>query len=119
MIRVEARCTPAGAACPDCAHWTERVDSSYLRFPADLPAAGRRAQLALRVRRFFCTASACGRRTFAEQLPGLTRRHGRVTERLHRAMGEIGPALAGRAGPVPASPGPWASRPAAPRCCGV
>jgi hypothetical protein len=42
-ICVEARCTPAGAVCPDCAHWTERVHSSYLRFPADLPAAGRRA----------------------------------------------------------------------------
>ncbi|GAX58433.1 hypothetical protein AQJ27_49815 [Streptomyces olivochromogenes] len=97
-IRVEARCTPTGAACPDCAHWTERVHSSYLRFPADLPAAGRRAQLALRVRRFFCTASACGRRTFVEQVPGLTRRHGRVTERLRQAMSEIGLALAGRAG---------------------
>ncbi|MFE9453459.1 ISL3 family transposase [Streptomyces sp. NPDC006739] len=97
-IRVEARCTPTGAACPDCAHWTDRVHSSYLRFPEDLPAAGRRAQLALRVRRFFCTASACGRRTFVEQVPGLTRRHGRVTERLRQAMSEIGLALAGRAG---------------------
>ncbi|MFB7598952.1 ISL3 family transposase [Streptomyces sp. NPDC056160] len=83
---------------PDCAHWTERVHSSYLRFPADLPAAGRRAQLALRVRRFFCTASACDRRTFVEQAPGLTRRHGRVTERLRQAMSAIGLARAGRAG---------------------
>ncbi|MGW5172665.1 transposase family protein [Streptomyces nodosus] len=58
VIRVEARCTPAGAACPECAHWTERVHSSYVRFSAELPAAVRRAQLALRVRRFFCTASA-------------------------------------------------------------
>lgn len=97
-IRVEAWCIPVGAACPDCAHWTKRVHSSYLRFPADLPAAGRRAQLALRVRRFFCTALTCDRRTFVEQVPGLTRRHGRVTERLRRAMSEIGLALAGRAG---------------------
>jgi len=97
-IRVEARCTPTRAACPDCAHWTERVHSSYLRFPADLPAAGRSAQLVLRVRRFFCTATACGRRTFVEQVPGLTRRYGRVTERLRQTMGAIGLALAGRAG---------------------
>ncbi|MFG2732728.1 ISL3 family transposase [Streptomyces canus] len=97
-IRVEARCTPTGASCPDCAHWTERVHSSYLRFPADLPAAGRSAQLILRVRRFFCTATACGRRTFVEQVPGLTRRYGRVTERLRQTMGAIGLALAGRAG---------------------
>nr|WP_237519467.1 ISL3 family transposase [Streptomyces sp. HUCO-GS316] len=97
-VRVEARCTPAGATCPDCSHWTERVHSSYLRFPADLPSAGRRAELALRVRRFFCATTACGRRTFVEQVPGLTRRHGRVTERLRQTMGAIGLALAGRAG---------------------
>jgi len=84
--RVEARCTPAGAACPDCARWKERVRSSCLRFPEDLPVAGRRAQLALRVRRFFCAAPACGRRTFVEQVPGLTPCHGRVTERLRYAM---------------------------------
>ncbi|WRZ88174.1 hypothetical protein OHB54_03385 [Streptomyces sp. NBC_01007] len=33
-----------------------------------------------------------------EQVLGLTRRHGRVSERLRRAMSEIGLALAGRAG---------------------
>ncbi len=33
-----------------------------------------------------------------EQVPGLTRRHGRVTERLRQAMSAIGLALAGRAG---------------------
>nr|WP_306970781.1 ISL3 family transposase [Streptomyces afghaniensis] len=97
-VRIEARCTPSGAACPDCARWTDRVHSSYLRFPADLPTAGRRSELSLRVRRFLCTTAACSRRTFVEQVPGLTRRHGRVTERLRQAMGAIGLALAGRAG---------------------
>lgn len=98
VARVEARCTLTGAARPGCSHWTERVHSSYLRFPADLPTTGRRAQLALRGRRFFCTATACGRRTFVEQVPGLTRRHSRVTERLRQTTGAIGPALAGQAG---------------------
>ncbi|MEV4040417.1 ISL3 family transposase [Streptomyces umbrinus] len=97
-IRIEARCTPTGAACPDCGYWTERVHSSYLRFPADLPTAGRRATVILRVRRFLCTGEACRRRTFVEQVPGLTRRHAQVTERLRQAMGAIGLALAGRAG---------------------
>ncbi|MER5348548.1 hypothetical protein ABT030_51805, partial [Streptomyces mirabilis] len=46
----------------------------------------------------YCGTAACGRRTFVEQVPGLTRRHGRVTERLRQAMGAIGLALAGRAG---------------------
>ncbi|GAX56438.1 transposase [Streptomyces olivochromogenes] len=98
VIRIEARCAPTGAACPDCGQWTARGHSSYLRFPVDLPTAGRRAQLALRVRRFYCGTAACGRRTFVEQIPGLTRRHCRVTERLRQAMGAIGLALAGRAG---------------------
>ncbi|MFE9409424.1 hypothetical protein ACFYN0_11595 [Streptomyces sp. NPDC006704] len=36
--------------------------------------------------------------TFAEQVPGLTRRHSRWTERLRSALAEVGLALAGRAG---------------------
>lgn len=45
--------------------------------------------LALRVRRFWCASSSCPRRTFAEQVPGLTRRHGQATERLRSALGAI------------------------------
>ncbi|MFD9651481.1 transposase family protein [Streptomyces mirabilis] len=115
VIRIKARCTPTGATCPDCGQWTARVHSSYLRFPVDLPTAGRRAQLALRVRRFFCGTAACQRRTFVEQVPGLTRRHGTVTERLRQPWARSG--WPWRAGPAPDSPGSWASRPAAPRFC--
>ncbi|MEH6380055.1 ISL3 family transposase, partial [Streptomyces sp. KLMMK] len=97
-IRIEVRCTPPGAACPGCGAWSERVHSSYLRFPVDLPSGERRVVLSLRVRRFICADASCAKRTFAEQVPGLTRRHGRTTERLRTAMGTIGLALAGRAG---------------------
>ncbi|MEU6298956.1 ISL3 family transposase [Streptomyces erythrochromogenes] len=98
VIRIQVQCTAAGAVCPGCGGRTSRVHSSYLRFPADLPSGGRRVVLALRVRRFFCPATSCPRRTFAEQVPGLTRRHGHATERLRSALGTIGLALAGRAG---------------------
>ncbi|MFE7044565.1 ISL3 family transposase [Streptomyces atratus] len=97
-IRIEARCTASGASCPDCGTWSDRVHAFYLRFPADLPSAGQRVVLSLRVRRFLCPEQLCPRRTFVEQVPELTRRHGRVTERLRAAMGVIGLALAGRAG---------------------
>ncbi|WTQ96180.1 transposase family protein [Streptomyces sp. NBC_00145] len=80
-VRIEARSTAAGALCPGCGSWSRRIHSSYLRFPADVPSGGRRVALCLRVRRFLCPVSSCGRRTFAEQLPGLTRRYGRRTER--------------------------------------
>ncbi|MGW8365285.1 transposase family protein [Streptomyces wedmorensis] len=51
------------------------MHSSYLRFPADLPVAGRQVVLRLRVRRFTCEDVSCGRQTFAEQVAGLTRRY--------------------------------------------
>ena len=54
--------------------------------------------LCLHIRRFVCADPSCGRRTFAEQIPGLTRRYSRWTERLRSALAEVGLALAGRAG---------------------
>ncbi|MGW2822752.1 transposase family protein [Streptomyces sp. NPDC001443] len=97
-IRIEARCTASNACCPACGDWSAQVHGSYLRFPADLACAGRPCVLALRVRRFVCATPECPRRTFVEQVPGLTRRHGRTTERPRSTMSKVGPALAGRAG---------------------
>ncbi|MFC5664971.1 hypothetical protein ACFP3U_18530 [Kitasatospora misakiensis] len=50
------------------------------------------------VRRFVCGNSSCGWRTFAEQIAGLTWRHGRWTARLRSTLAAIGLATAGRAG---------------------
>ncbi|MFF1350502.1 ISL3 family transposase [Streptomyces sp. NPDC058322] len=86
------------AECPGCGRWSSRVHGPYLRFPADLPSAGRRVVLRLQVRRFICADTSCGRKTFVEQIPGLTRRHAQRTERLRAALAEVGLALAGRAG---------------------
>ncbi|MFE6869302.1 ISL3 family transposase [Kitasatospora sp. NPDC057692] len=60
--------------------------------------AGRRVVLRLRVRRFACEDVSCGRRTFVEQVAGLTRRYSQRTERLRSALAEVGLAVAGRAG---------------------
>ncbi|MEV5281633.1 transposase family protein [Streptomyces sp. NPDC052811] len=98
IVRVDAQCNTVGAACPGCGTWSARVHSSYLRFPADAPSAGRRVVLQLRVRRFRCRNSMCVRRTFVEQISGLTRRYGQRTERLRSALAAVGLALAGRAG---------------------
>ncbi|MEV8536191.1 ISL3 family transposase [Streptomyces sp. NPDC051211] len=97
-VLIEARCTMAGADCVGCRGWSERVHSSYLRFPADVPSAGKRVRLCLRVRRFICGNALCERRTFVEQVAGLTRRYGRWTERLRSTLAAVGLALAGRAG---------------------
>ncbi|MFJ9351035.1 transposase family protein [Streptomyces sp. NPDC101237] len=62
IVRVPAHCTTAGAACPGCGVWSTSVHSAYLRFPADVPSAGRNVALQLRVRRFRCrnTAACAG-----------------------------------------------------------
>ncbi|EHM30428.1 IS6 family transposase [Streptomyces sp. W007] len=98
VIRVGARCGTVGARCPGCGTWSRRVHGSYLRFPADLPVAGRRVVLRLRVRRFTCKNISCRRRTFVEQIAGLTRRYSQRTERMRSVLAEVGLALAGRAG---------------------
>ncbi|MFE5804895.1 ISL3 family transposase, partial [Streptomyces sp. NPDC056491] len=88
-----------------CAGWpsagrapSDRIHGSYLRFPRDLPTAGQRVVVSLRVRRFVCAKASCPRKTFVEQVPGLTRRFGRRTERLRSTLVSVGLALAGRAG---------------------
>ncbi|MEU6210872.1 transposase family protein [Streptomyces sp. NPDC047023] len=116
IVRVDAQCTADGAACPVCGTWSNRVHGSYLRFPADVPSGGRRVVLQLKVRRFTCGNSDCARRTFVEQIPGLTRRHSQRTERLRSTLASVGLALAGRAGPGPASPAFSAFPSAAARC---
>lgn len=92
------------------------IHSSYLQFPADMASGGRRGVLCLRVRRFLCPVISCGRRTFVEQMPGLTRRYGRRTERLRSTLAAVGLALAGRAGARMARVSACPS--AAVRCCG-
>ncbi|MFI8242642.1 ISL3 family transposase [Streptomyces sp. NPDC085866] len=98
IVRVDAQCIASGALCPVCGVWSNRVHGSYLRFPADVLSGGRSVVLHLRVRRFTCGNSGCARRTFVEQIPGLTRRHGQRTERLRSTLAAVGLALAGRAG---------------------
>ncbi|MFF7183197.1 hypothetical protein [Streptomyces sp. NPDC008121] len=97
VVRVEARLTESGAACPSCGAWSERVHGSYVRYPSDLPSSGRLV-VSLLVRRFTCGQASCPQRTFVEQAKGLTRRNGQVTERQRASVAGLGLALAGRAG---------------------
>ncbi|MFF3750538.1 ISL3 family transposase [Streptomyces sp. NPDC002018] len=97
-VNVRVKSVAVGHGCPGCGRWSTRVHSSYLRFPVDGPVGGRRVRLSLRVRRFVCGDSSCARRTFVEQIEGLTRRHGRWTEQLRATLASVGLALAGRAG---------------------
>ncbi len=74
------------------------MHSRYQRRLADAAIAGQRAEVWLRVRRFFCDDGACSARTFAEQVPDLTTPYARRTPLQRRMLEAVGVALAGRAG---------------------
>ncbi|MEU8975518.1 ISL3 family transposase [Streptomyces monashensis] len=74
----EAHSVVPELACPDCATVSPRVHSRYGRRLDEYPVGGRRVVVKLEVRRFFCDAADCGRRTFVEQVKGLTTRYARA-----------------------------------------
>jgi transposase len=98
LLLVTARARAPEAACPKCGTSSRRVHSRYARTLADAAIGGRQVAIELRVRRFFCTAPGCKRKTFAEQVDGLTTRYARKTPLLAGVLGTIAVALAGRAG---------------------
>ncbi len=96
-IGMTVRATAAAACCPDCGACSRRVQSRYSRQAADLPIAGRRVDLNVVVRSFWCDGVLCGRRIFAERfghavLAPWARRTGRIEEIVHH----FGLALGGR-----------------------
>jgi transposase len=86
------------ASCPRCATAATRVHSRYGRRVADAPISGVPVVIELGVRRFFCDHPVCPKRTFAEQVSGLTSRYARRSPGLGRMLAAVGLALAGRAG---------------------
>jgi len=82
--------------CPSCGAVCGRVHSRYWRTVADLPAAGRRAALILRARRFFCDDTACERRIFTERFEGVVETRARRTTRLNDLLHCLAIALGGR-----------------------
>jgi transposase len=85
-------------SCPQCKQHSSRVHSRYTRTLADLPWQGRAARLVVEVRRFFCAATECPRKTFAERLPKVAAPYARITTRLNEIHRLIGHALGGEAG---------------------
>ncbi|WP_237104605.1 ISL3 family transposase [Nonomuraea sp. MG754425] len=98
IVRVKAATTEPKSLCPGCGCESVRVHSRYERCLADLPVAGQEVLLQVRVRRFFCDNPGCGRKTFAEQVPGLTSRHGRRAAGLLSMLRTVALALGGRPG---------------------
>ncbi|MEV4179790.1 ISL3 family transposase [Nonomuraea sp. NPDC049709] len=97
-LRIWGRTDASTAACTACGRESSRVHGRYRRRLDDLTVSGRPVMIRLLVRRFICTNSACEQRTFVEQVPGLTWRHGRQSMPLAKALTSLALTLAGRAG---------------------
>ncbi|UQW99300.1 ISL3 family transposase [Streptomyces sp. RerS4] len=92
-----AGCGPPGG-CPQCEHPAARVHSRYWRHIAGLPVGGHKMIVRLRVRRFFCDQSHCRRRTFVEQVAGLTEPRRRSSTAARSATRAVAVELGGRPG---------------------
>ncbi len=97
-VNVFARVRADTVACPSCATLSASVRDRYQRRLADGPVGGLPVWIVLQVRRFNCAQADCARRTFVEQVPGLTVRRRRRTLPLQQLLHGVGAALAGRAG---------------------
>ncbi|MFI6937432.1 transposase family protein [Streptomyces sp. NPDC050287] len=93
---VEAVSTARPCRCPDCRKQARRVHSSYQRSLDERPLASRRVSVRLRVRRYFCDRKRFPRKTFVEQVPGLTVRHRRSSTGLTGWLRSIAAELGGR-----------------------
>jgi transposase len=97
-VLIRAAVETGQAPCSVCGVSARRVHSSYQRQLVDPAIAGREATIELTVRRFFCDNTGCGRKTFVEQVAGLTTRFGRRTTTTQRLVTAVAFALGGRAG---------------------
>ncbi|WP_413098329.1 transposase family protein [Streptomyces sp. Inha503] len=97
-VCVAIRPRAASAACPECGQRSPQAHCYYERCLADHPVAGRRVRIELRARRLVCENAFCTHRTFAEQIPGLTRRHARRTKSLTALLTDVALFLGGHPG---------------------
>ena len=97
-VRILARTTVPLAACPGCGAVSRRVHSRYERRLLDTAVGGCEVVICLTVRRFLCPAPGCGKKTFAEQVSGLTSRHARRTPAVNAVLEAVALALGGRGG---------------------
>nr|WP_245666205.1 transposase family protein [Micromonospora sediminicola] len=97
-VRIDAATQTVQARCGTCSTWSTTVHGRYVRRLADVRLGGHEVLVALTVRRFTCVNTECRRRTFVEQVPGLTRRHARHTVVAAGDLEAVAVALGGRPG---------------------
>src|SRR5262245_52281738 len=97
-MTIDAKTTRKIVHCPEGHQPTQKVHSSYLRRPRDLPTAGLRVRLLLHSRKFFCENTGCHRTIFCERLPECVEKYAHGTTRLNQHQTWLGLALDGELG---------------------
>ena len=95
VLRVRSKESPR---CPACSGSEASYHSNYIRRLRDLPWQGKLVQIQVKTRRFRCRNRQCGRKIFAESLPGVAIRRARESDRLTQTLGLVGYFLGGRPG---------------------
>jgi transposase len=105
-MTIEAKTIRTIVHCPECQQPTQKIHSSYLRRPRDLPSAGLSVRVLLHTRKFFCENTGCPRTIFCERLPECGEKYAHGTARLNQHQtwlglvsgGELGSRLADKLG---------------------
>jgi transposase len=90
--------TSPASCCPLCSELSLSIHSHYRRILRDVPCAGRRVQLVLTMRKFYCRNPLCERKVFTERLPAFVEPWARMTIRYCEQITSIGLATCGKGG---------------------
>jgi transposase len=66
VMRLHVHSTRKEAVCPYCGAASKRVHSVYIRKFRDLPIQGKKAEIIIKNRKYFCSNPNCGQKTFPE-----------------------------------------------------
>jgi transposase len=89
VMRLYVHSTRKESVCPYCGAISDKVHSIYYRKFRDLPIQGKKAEIVINNRKYFCPNTECAHKTFAEAfecLPKMGRRSKRLTEAIFQMV---------------------------------
>ena len=91
-IKIQVKSTRREIECPFCGEKSRKVHSIYERKFQDLPIGGKKVEIVIANKKYFCRNPECENKTFAETfecLPYNARRSHRLTEEIMRVAAEV------------------------------
>ena len=91
-VIIEVKSRRIEVECPFCGEKSKKVHSVYVRKFQDLPVGGKKVEVEIANKKYFCRNAECSNTTFAETfdcLPYNGRRSKRLTEEIIRISKEV------------------------------